>query len=511
MSNAEGSAYSPGVANPKGTLMTNPTRAALYLRLSETSDNSTSIARQEKDLRDMAEREDWEVTHVLTDDGISGRKAREKAEEALRLLGSGVVDVLAVWKLDRFGRRGPRDLIAIEDAIERNPSGRFLTWDRQIDTRSETWDMVGGLMASIARRESANIGARVRSSREYLATEAHRYGGGGRPYGYRSAPHPSGEGQTLEPDPVEAAIVREIAERLIADESLVSIARDLNRRGIPTRRKTRRGPDGERVPTRWHTSTVADLIRTPGIVGRIIHRGEVVLDDAGKPVQAWVPVLDVATWRRAVEAIEPRATTKAPRDRRRPVRMLSGLVHCGSCGRAMPLRGFRGKAIYACNSKANAFECERGVTILAERVEAIVEESFLGMVGDWPLVIVEESADAEAVEALALADEALDSVLARLRDVDDEDEEAALLTRRRKIRASIPDLRLAATAKSPRKVETGLTYAQEWALRDAPGHHAMISRAIDHVVIHPAIGRSTRVDPRRVEIAWTPDKPEMHL
>ena len=92
--------------------MTARKRAALYLRLSETSDASTSIARQEADLKDLAEREGWKVVHVLTHDGVSGRKEREKATEALRLLASGEVDVLAVWKLDVALLSYPREFAA---------------------------------------------------------------------------------------------------------------------------------------------------------------------------------------------------------------------------------------------------------------------------------------------------------------------------------------------------------------------------------------------------------------
>ena len=66
------------------TRSTSPTlRAVFYLRLSVAgSEESTSLTRQEADLRSEAERRGWDVVRRLTDDGISGGKARDNAETA---------------------------------------------------------------------------------------------------------------------------------------------------------------------------------------------------------------------------------------------------------------------------------------------------------------------------------------------------------------------------------------------------------------------------------------------
>ena len=135
----------------------------------------------------------------------------------------------------------------------------------------------------------------------------------------------------------------------------------------------------------------------------------------------------------------------------------------------MNLRKFRERTTYACVSGANARECPRGVTILADRLEEIVKAAFLDVVGDWPLVIFEDSVSAEAVKVLALTEETLDSIMARIRFVDDEGEEAALLAKRRKIRAALPGLLEAAKATAPRAIETGLTYREDGTSATLPG------------------------------------------
>ena len=90
-------------------------RAVLYMRLSKTTEESTSIERQRRDLEALCEREGWSVVAELEDDGISGGKRRARADEALAMLRDGRADVLCVWKLDRWSRQG---LSAIADLVD---------------------------------------------------------------------------------------------------------------------------------------------------------------------------------------------------------------------------------------------------------------------------------------------------------------------------------------------------------------------------------------------------------
>ncbi|MCX5333450.1 recombinase family protein [Streptomyces sp. NBC_00140] len=75
-----------------------------------------------------------------------------------------------------------------------------------------------------AEQEARTISNRLTSSHEALRA-AGRYGGGLVPFGYRKAPHPSGSGWCLAPDPESAALVRAIIEDVHAGRSLVAIAR----------------------------------------------------------------------------------------------------------------------------------------------------------------------------------------------------------------------------------------------------------------------------------------------
>ena len=95
-------------------------KAAIYTRLSNADENSTSTQRQETECREYASRHDLEVVEVFVDEGISGYKDVERPafDEAVDNLARGEFDVLIAWKLDRLSRRGMGQVGAILDKLE---------------------------------------------------------------------------------------------------------------------------------------------------------------------------------------------------------------------------------------------------------------------------------------------------------------------------------------------------------------------------------------------------------
>lgn len=129
------------------------------------------------------------------------------------------------------------------------------------------------------------------------------------------------------------------------------------------------------------------------MVGRSIHRGDVLRGDDGMPRQVWEPILDLNDWHRLCATI-PSVHTRTPTDRRPPrrraARLLSGLAVCGECGsklyvtaRSLPGGGTR--PIYVCPSRRNGLPC-RGLSISAEPLENYVAGEMLDLVGAWPVV-----------------------------------------------------------------------------------------------------------------------------
>jgi DNA invertase Pin-like site-specific DNA recombinase len=78
-------------------------RVALYARVSTLAGQSPEM--QLVELREYASRRGWQVTQEYVDHGVSGTKESRPALN--RLMADAKqrrFDVIAVWKIDRFGR-----------------------------------------------------------------------------------------------------------------------------------------------------------------------------------------------------------------------------------------------------------------------------------------------------------------------------------------------------------------------------------------------------------------------
>jgi DNA invertase Pin-like site-specific DNA recombinase len=109
--------------------MTEPTRAAVYLRVS-TRDQSVEGQRQ--DLRRFIEARGWILADEYTDLGISG--ARQSRPELDRLMSEAKkrkFDVVLVWRFDRFARSTKHLLDALH--AFRDLGIRFVSYQENID------------------------------------------------------------------------------------------------------------------------------------------------------------------------------------------------------------------------------------------------------------------------------------------------------------------------------------------------------------------------------------------
>ena len=80
------------------------TRAAIYARVS-TKDKGQNPEMQSAELREYCHHRGWTVTGEYVDVGVSGTKtSRPQLDRLMRDARLRRVDVIAVWKLDRFGR-----------------------------------------------------------------------------------------------------------------------------------------------------------------------------------------------------------------------------------------------------------------------------------------------------------------------------------------------------------------------------------------------------------------------
>jgi len=90
-------------------------KVAIYLRVST---NEQTTENQLRELKQVAERADWDIYRIYEDAGISGAKGRDKRPEFDQLLKDAVrreFDLIAVWSVDRLGRSMTHLIAFLED------------------------------------------------------------------------------------------------------------------------------------------------------------------------------------------------------------------------------------------------------------------------------------------------------------------------------------------------------------------------------------------------------------
>lgn len=452
-----------------------------YTRLSRASrEESTSIVRQHRVIESTCSARGLDLVGIVDDVDVSATKHRLERpglREVRARIDAGEADAVMVWRLDRIARS------VVDFGLLLDAGLNIISATEPLDTTTPMGRAMAEVLQVFAALEAKTIGLRIAASQAHLR-EVGRFPGGVVPYGYRSVPHPDGVGRALEPDPVESAVVRRMADEVLAGAAVYTVAQRLNADGVPPRRSAA-----------WSTTSVARILRSDAVLGRVRRKGEPVRGEDGLPVQFWPPILPVD------DVLRLRALTDwTPRGRaglkpRRAARLLSGLLECASCGSALVVRRRKdAPSVYGCSAAARGRACGRGTVIECDRVEAEVERQFLDLLG--PFRVVEEVITAPEVAGLAEVEEAL-AATAREMTAPDADV-PALLTRLESLRAE--RVRLDALPKVPESslIETGATFAEEWGRRDVVGRRALLVGTGAEVVLRH--GQRGRWDPSRVSL-----------
>jgi len=149
-------------------------RAVLYLRVS-TIDQTT--ANQERELRQVAERMDCEITKVYRDHGISGTKGRDKRPQFDALCRDAAkreFDVVMAWSVDRLGR-SLQDLVGFLSELHALRIDLYLH-QQGIDTTTPAGKALFQMMGVFAEFERSMIQERVRAGLRRAKAEGKRLG-----------------------------------------------------------------------------------------------------------------------------------------------------------------------------------------------------------------------------------------------------------------------------------------------------------------------------------------------
>jgi DNA invertase Pin-like site-specific DNA recombinase len=134
-------------------------RAALYVRVSSGEQNTGA---QERALREYVLRRGWKLQQIYRDQGVSGASSNRPAlNELLKACRRGSVDVVVVWKFDRFARSLKQLMSGLE--MCRALGIDFVSVTESIDTSLPSGELVFQMIGAVAQFERSLIGERVKS------------------------------------------------------------------------------------------------------------------------------------------------------------------------------------------------------------------------------------------------------------------------------------------------------------------------------------------------------------
>jgi putative DNA-invertase from lambdoid prophage Rac len=146
-------------------------RAGLYARVS-TNDQQT-LAMQNRALREYAARRGWTVAMQVREvnSGAARREAREKLLDAAR---RREIDVVLVWRLDRWGR-SVTDLLATLQELEHLGVG-FVSLTEALDLATPAGRAMAAMLAVFAAFEREVLQERTRAGLAHARQNGKRLG-----------------------------------------------------------------------------------------------------------------------------------------------------------------------------------------------------------------------------------------------------------------------------------------------------------------------------------------------
>jgi DNA invertase Pin-like site-specific DNA recombinase len=422
----------------------------------------------------------------------------------------GPYDGISSASVDRVGRN-VRDTLNTQELL--TGQGRMIVtddhqgvWDFSDPNQENEWmAKAWGSQMELRAIEKRNRDMAVTARRLGKPNNAARYG-----FRYVRKT-PTGRIDHVEVDPEAAKVIRNVARRILADETGTitphSEAARLNRAGVlsPSDYKAVRGgrePEG----ALWSARALIHILTSEGSLGFLMHQERPVLnEETGQPVLLCEGLWDRPTHEALVAKCQPkpgrgRGASRAPKG----VRLGSGRGTCGVCGYQITVFTRPDGLAYRCNGRGKGApgsqHCKPAPSIKLGILDAELTAWFLARFGSGQ--ITRKEYDPGTGYAARIVQ--LKADRARLRAdrqaglYEDEDDAEWYREQYTRIGREIKELQaLPERPAGMRMVPTGITVAQAWeqAPDDAARREMLASYGVTFT-LYPAGGK-------RVEITAT--------
>lgn len=464
--------------------MSSSIRAAIYARISrDVTGEGLGVERQLADCRKIADQRGGTVAEEYVDNDISAYagKHRPAYERMLEDISDGQRDAVIVYNTDRLTRR-PIELEQFTQICEVAGLTQLVAVTGDINLGNDDGMFMARVLAAVAAKESGRKSQRLKRKAQVTA-ESGKPNGGRRPFGYTQ--------DQLEVVESEAAVIRDMAERYLAGESLGSLTLWLQENEVPTV-----------YGAEWHTSTIRQTLKNPRIAGLRSHNGVIV----GPAV--WSAIITPEQHQQLVATFE----RKTASNRRVPRRyLLSGLLRCGKCGGKLYSSARPAGRRYVCMSGPDQKGCG-GIFVSAPPVEELITEAVLYRL-DSPAMADTLAGRAAADDRYTALSEQLQSDQAQMRELSELWGTRAISSQEWKAAREPIEARIHKTERQLAQltgdnslsglVGNGSELRERWASLNLTRQAAIVSAVLDFATVHPvAPGGNRSFDPNRVTPTW---------
>lgn len=303
-------------------------RCAIYTRKStekglEQEFNSLHAQREACEAYIASQRhEGWSALSEHYDDpGFSGGNIeRPGLRKLMRDIERGKVDCVVFYKLDRLSR-SLLDFVKLAEFFDQY-NVTFVSITQQFSSTTAMGRLTLNILLSFAEFERAISAERVRD-KIAAAKKKGKYLGGTPPYGYDV----DYQNTKLVVNHEEAKLVRHIYKRFIEIGSCLSIARELNSRGIPIKSwTTKNGSFHQGGP--WNTSHVYRALNNRTYLGEVVHKGE------SYPGEHHA-IISKNLWEQVQRIFAHGTARKKGQETHEVQSLLRGIIRCGHCDKSM--------------------------------------------------------------------------------------------------------------------------------------------------------------------------------